>query len=336
MFGTQTTDHIPVTASFPSSAPRRWNPLDRLALIGTIFLVGVVCLGQSSMKLFWYDELITLHTSNLPSASAIFHFFQSGKDTTSFLPAMLVHVFQKLPGRPELTTRLPFTLAYLVTCLCVWLLTFRRYGAGFATAGVLLFVQGWTLYFASEIRAYAFLLMGVAIALVCWQGSLRSPRRQAVWSLGVFLGLSIAVLFHFFAIFLVPPLLAAEWFHSRYARKVRWDMLAAILLSPATIIVMLPNMLAAHRVYGRTFWSKPTLGLLTGNYQAFFEPVARNTPELLVMLAVLLWAGRRAFGLRSSRADAPEGGYLRSEWVLLICTGLVPVLAFAGGQALGV
>ncbi len=318
----------------PAEAGRRWSRADWIALLVTLALLALVCFGQSAMKLFWYDELITLRISGMHSLGDIFRFYESGKDTTSFLPAMLVYFFKRLPGRPELTTRIPFTLSYLVTCLCMWVFMRRRYAPGYAVAAVLLFAQGWTVLFASEIRAYSFILMGAAIAVACWQAANEEGPLRNLATAGVFAGLAIAILFHFFAIFLVVPFALAEWSYRRTTGRTRIGMWLAILLHPLAVSIMLPNMLAARSLYGGSFWSKPSIVLLTDCYVVFLQPFGRVFPELTLLFVVLFWLTRRRGG-SAIRDLVQSGGFSVPEWVLLMGMAFVPVFAFIGSKFLG-
>jgi hypothetical protein len=307
----------------------------RLALPLTLGLVALACFGQSVVKLFWYDELITLRIASFPTLGEIYRFYQSGKDTTSFLPAMLVHLSQHLAGRSELTARLPFTIAYLIACFCIWIFIRRRYAIGYAISGVLLFAQGSSFYFASEARAYAFVLMGTAIAVVCWQSADRGDRFVGLATLGVFLGLATAILFHFFAIFLFVPFVIAELFYGRTTQRRRWSMWLSIALFPCVISIMLPNLLAAKHIYGESFWSKPTVSLLIECYTLFMEPVSKGLAEIMLLMVASFLIGDRTHRISAEKSPAGASGFTRPEWVLLVAIGVVPCFVFAGAHFLG-
>lgn len=319
-----------------SQPPEHFGPADWLALMATLVVIAVVCVAQSTVKPFWYDELVTIHIASLPTLGAIFHFYETGQDTTSFLPAMLVHIVQQLPGRPEIILRLPSNLAYLVTCFCLWIFLRRRYTAGFASSAVFLLPQGLTLFFASEARAYAFVMMGTAIAMVCWQSANREDRWGGLYSFGVFFGLAFAILFHFFAVFLFVPFAIAELYYERLRDHTRWSMWAALVLYPAAILVMAPTILIARKTYGNTFWSKPALGLLTECYSLFMQPLDRSIAEILLLIAILLWFHTRATRLKENVDLHAAQGFDRSEWLLLLGITMLPVFAFAGSKFLGV
>ncbi|MGI4830418.1 MAG: glycosyltransferase family 39 protein [Janthinobacterium lividum] len=309
---------------------------DWLVLLFTLLVVALVCLAQSTVKPFWYDELVTIHIASLPTLGDIFHFYETGQDTTSFLPAMLVHLFQRLPGRPEIILRLPSNIAYLVTCFCLWIFLRRKYTAGFASSAVFLLPQGLTLFFASEARAYAFVMMGTAIAMVCWQTANREDRWKRWATFGVFFGLAFAILFHFFAVFLFVPFAIAELYYERLTNRVRWNMWLALILYPTAILVMAPTMLIAKKTYGGTFWSKPSSGLVTECYSLFMQPIDRGIAGILLLIALLFWFRNRGTRPQLHLENTVAPGFNKAEWLLLIAITMVPVFAFAGSRFLGV
>ncbi len=312
------------------------SAIDTLVLGATLFFVAWATLGQSAQKLFWYDELITLRLADLPTLAQIFRFYESGRDTTSFLPTMLVHLAQKLPGREEVVTRLPFMLAYLIACACVWLVLRRRYSAGYASGTVFLLAQGGTFLFASEIRAYAFVIMGLAIALASWESANQTDSSDRLAAFGVFLGLGCAVLFHVFAIFLFVPFAFAEWFHRQRTRRTRWGMWFALLLFPAMVAVVLPTTVRARAIYGNTFWAKPTVGDLMGTYTLFLVPIGRDFAEIAVLGGITLWLLYGKRGSKFQRDTREDVGFTWPEWGLLLGIVLIPFIAFLGAKVLGV
>jgi hypothetical protein len=62
----------------------KYGPSDWAALAAVLVTVGLVCWGQSAMKLFWYDELVTFYVAKMRTVGEIVRFYETGKDTTSF------------------------------------------------------------------------------------------------------------------------------------------------------------------------------------------------------------------------------------------------------------
>jgi len=312
----------------------RTKVFEWLLLLCTITLIEICALGQSAMKFFWYDELVTLRIAQLGSVHSIFQFFQAGKDTTGLLPAMIVHAMAYLPGRPEVITRLPFEFGYLLTCLCVYRFLRFRYPAGYALSGTLTLALGYSFYYATEIRSYSFLLLGSALACVAWQ-SLNERRSSGVLAaLGLWLGLSIAIMFHVFAGFLFIPFAIAQVVSDRASGRALWSAWAALLLFPLSLAPLVPSILAARQIYGKTFWAPPTLRSVMEVYGYFADTPARIFPALLILLAIYLWHIREG---RQEPADgAMSAGFSLAEWVLLFALGLFPVICFLGSLPLGV
>jgi hypothetical protein len=324
-------------ASSPAPDPRPW--LGPLALFCSLTLIGLIALGTAAAKYFWYDELVTLYVARFPTLKQIFLFFESGKDTTSFLPAMIVHAMLKVPGRPEVMTRLPFIATYLLMGLCVWIFMRRRYSVGYATAAVLLTALPVKyFYFATEIRAYVFAFLGTAFALVCWQAANRRGARRGLAAFGVFCGLSMALLFHAFAIFLFAPFVAAEAYHWWSKRDLRVSMVAAIVLFPATLAIMLPNIRNAGRLYGHTFWSKPTTVGLADVYRMFLDPLIASLPWFLLVFAFYAYYSRKRDGSDATLLGpaVEPGGFTAEEWVMLLAMSFTPVVGYMASFLLGV
>src|ERR1700712_980481 len=318
-------------------AASRGRAVETIALLTLLAFVALASFGQAATKAFWYDELVTLRISSLGSVGNIIHFFMSGKDTTGLLPAMIVHAARHIPARLEVTTRLPFELAYLVTCLCLYGFIRRRYSVGFALSGTLTFVLGFTFYYSTEIRAYGFLLLGAAIAIYCWQLANQSGSLRNLAVIGLFVGLSAAILFHLFAVFLFVPFAVAQWVQDQETRIRRVQVWLALLFYPLSALVLTPSILAARQIYGKTFWSKPSLLTVMEAYKDFVDAPGKCLPFLLIFVGIYLWMDRTGRIRRNNEAFSQTGtGYSASEWTLAFLLSLLPVIAFAGASVLGV
>ncbi|HEY0757756.1 MAG TPA: glycosyltransferase family 39 protein [Acidisarcina sp.] len=324
------------SAGTGTSHPHR---LERTAVSLLFLMLALAGLGQAAGKQFGYDELVTLRIASLPSFHDIYQFFASGKDTTGYLCAVVVHAARRLHGRPEITTRLAFELAYLLTCECIYRFIRARYAAGFALAGTAAFGIAYVFYFASEIRPYAFALLGAGVGVYCWQRANRTPRHRSLAIFGLFAGLSMAILFHFFAVFLVAPFALAQWVEERTARRRRPAIWLAILLYPASVLLLAPSLLASHRVYGGTFWSRPSYTNLMDIYIQYMDLPSKSLPAALAVLAIAIWMHRTG---RLGRLEAflvrergGSSGYSSGEWTLVFGLAFFPVVAFFGSFALG-
>lgn len=285
-----------------------------------LLLIFVIALGQSANKLLWYDELITLRTVSFPQWHDIWSFYANGIDTTGPLPSFIARVGLMLPIGPELGSRLLFTLAYLVMCLCIYGFVRRRYPAGYALAALIYPLHQGIFYFATEARAYALVLAGVGVAILSWQSAVSGRHRRSSL-LGLWLGLAFAVNAHAFAIFLFVPFALAQFVQDFKHKKPDWAIWSALILFPTGILPVLHGELLAKKVLGTNFWSQPNIQSMISSYQDFFGYM--SYPIILLLVA----AGA-ALLQRRNRLQVPEPktrGFSAPEWVLVAMIASLPL-----------
>jgi hypothetical protein len=297
-----------------------------IAAVLLLLLIFVLAVGQSASKLLWYDELITVRSASLPHWSDVWSFYSSGLDSNSPLASFIVRVGLMLPFGPEIASRLPFTFAFLVMCLCVFGFVRRRYPAGYALAALILSFSPLLFYFATEARAYAVVLAGAGVALYSWQSAV-DGRSRPVSLFCLWLALALAVDAHAFAIFLFIPFATAQFLHDFRRKKPDWAIWAALLLFPIGIMPVLHGELLSKRIYGANFWSQPDL-------KSMFEPYADLLFSggltylvflLLVAVAAVLLRrkGWRPIPLPTSAIESP--GFSVPEWTLVAMLALLPL-----------
>jgi hypothetical protein len=304
---------------------RRARSIEALALL----LIFIIALGQSADKLLWFDELITLNTASLPHWSDVWNFYNNGLDTTGPLPSMIARVGLLLPVSPELASRLPFTLAYLVMCFCMYRFVHRRYPVGYALAASIYSLNYAFFDYATEARAYALVLAGAGIAMLSWQSAVSERPRQ--WSVfGIWLGLAFAIDAHAFAIFLLGPFAVAQLAQDLMRKKADLPVWAALMLSPAGLLPVLHGELLAKKIYGTNFWSQPDFESLFKSYSGFVLG-GRSSLKVLILCvagaALLRWWSRSQLKMR---------GFSIPEWTLVVMLVLLPVFALLASYPLHV
>lgn len=317
-----------ISQSFAERATAFAQILDRhdgLCIAVTLLVSFVVILGQSARKLLWYDELITVRTASLPGFHQIWNFYARGLDTTSPTPSLIVHAALKLPFGPEIDSRLPFSLGFLLMLGCMYVFMRRRYSSVYALPAILFpILVPIFFYFSTEARAYALVLGGAGLSMVCWQAAVSSLRRG--WSLfGLWFGLALAIDVHSFAIFLMVPFTLAQVTRDFIRRKPDWPAWTAIALFPLGLLPVLPGQRAASHFYGSHFWSRPQLGFLLDSYSEVF------TAATIFLIALLVFAGCIAFMRQTGSSllseDPETSGFTPPEWMLVIALALTPLYA---------
>ena len=290
-------------------------------MVVLLCLLFVALVGLAASDYLWYDELIVIRVAALPHWRDIWNFYARGLDTIGLLYALVLHALRKLPADEEIRSRLPAIVSFLGMLWCTFVFVRRRYAAVYAFAVVLLLTTFPLLAFAVFAKSYAVELAGLAFAMICWQKGLEE---SSGWgAVGVWCGLAIAISSHTFAIFLVVPFAAAQWWADARRGRVTWEMWAALVLFPVALLPVLPGALKASKLYGSNFWSKPSLALMKQTYIDYFMTNWRFLVILLIagLIVSLVLADRK------SAEELPERtrGFSGPEWVLVGLLTALPV-----------
>jgi 4-amino-4-deoxy-L-arabinose transferase-like glycosyltransferase len=303
-------------------APRlpAWWPLAALTL-----LAAALRFSTLDLQSFWYDEAFTpvhvLHAGLVSTLRAVAH-----HENTPPLWYLLVWAWSKAFGTGMVALRLPSALAGVATVPVAWEIGRELAGrsaaarrAAIVTAG-LVAVNPLFVWYSQEARAYALFVLLTAVAMLCCLRADRKPTRGRLAAFAV--SASLALLTHYFAVFLLIPM--AAWLLRRRSRlRVT---LPAIALIAAVGIAELP-LISAQGGHGTQWISAWALGsrvaaipqyYLTGYSGASLG----HSIELLVALALLAGIG---LGLRRGLTRPERTGALLALG-LAACGVLVPLL----------
>jgi hypothetical protein len=307
----------------------------RAASLLLLILIACAATAQSALKPFWWDELASYDIAQLPRTSDVWSFFRAGLDTPSPMPTLIVHATLRLIGSSEVLVRTPFEAGFLLMCLCLFGITVRRYGAGYALSALLLPAMSGTFYYASELRTYGVILGAIAFAIYCWQGIDSGGTARRIGIPGVFAGLAAAILCHLFSIFVLIPFTLAQLLRDRRARKLDIPVWLAMALSPLCLVIELPGMRAAHRTYAGAFWSKPHSGEILFSYS-----YALGIGWMIAVIAILMtWPAleRRFSELVDTAASSVKNrGFDAAEWTLIGSLAMLPWFAWPLSHFVGV
>lgn len=207
-----------------------WWPLAALTILAAI--LRLTTLGEQS---FWYDEAFTpVHVLH-PSLTATLHSVVHTENTPP-LWYILAWADARVLGTGEYALRLPSALAGVATVPVAWAigreLTARRATAIAMAAFVA--VNPLLVWYSQEARAYALFVLFAALAMLCFLRALRQPisdrstrTRMAMFALSG----SLALLSHYFAVFLLIPM--TLWLVWAYANRLR-----AVLPALAVLVLV--------------------------------------------------------------------------------------------------
>ncbi len=238
----------------------------------------------------------------------------------------------RLLGDGDFRDRLPFLLMFLGSCVLVYAFAAKRYPPLYSAITLLLPAALGTFLYASEMRAYSFMLFFAALMLFCWQ-RIDAPATRRAALIGLWFAFAGAVLSHVFAIFLFVPFAAGELTRALLRKRLDKAASAVLLTAPFALLLLLPSMLQAHRYYGGVFWSRPTLA---GALDAYGTSFLGDSALFLAFVSVLV----TLFLVRARPATVPTPagtqGFTLPEWVLVLTLALLPLYAFIGSLVIKV
>jgi mannosyltransferase len=266
-------------------------------LAGLVILAAALRFSTLDLQSFWYDEAFTpvhvLHRSLWATLRAVSH-----TENTPPLWYVIAWADARVLGTGELALRLPSALAGVATVPVAWAIGRELTGRRAAlVAAALVAVNPLFVWYSQEARAYGLFALTVALAMLCFLRAERepTPARLAWFALSG----SLALLTHYFAIFLLIPMVL--WLGWRLPEKkpaARRATLLAIAALALVGVALLP-LIAAQGGHGTQWIGRWALSsrlqaipqyYLTGNSGA---PLG-HAVELLVALPILAGLG---FGL---------------------------------------
>jgi uncharacterized membrane protein len=299
-----------------------WWPLAALTILAAI--LRLTTLGEQS---FWYDEAFTpvhvLHPSLTATLRSVVH-----TENTPPLWYILAWADARVLGTGEYALRLPSALAGIATIPVAWAigreLTARRTTAIAMAAFVA--VSPLLVWYSQEARAYALFVLFAALAMLCFLRALSRPTRgrMAMFALSG----ALALLSHYFAVFLLIPMIL--WLLWAYADRLRVVLPAlAVLVLVGLALTPLISAQGGHGTQWIGQWA------LTSRLQAipqyyltdYYGAALGHGIELLIALPIIAGLG---LGLWRVLTPREERGALIA---LAIAAGgiLIPIALVACG-----
>jgi hypothetical protein len=182
--------------------PARWP--DWWPLAALTLLAAALRLATLDLQSFWYDEAFTpVHV--LRSGLGVTWRSFVHTENTPPLWYLVVWVWSRIAGTGEVALRLPSALAGIATVPVAWGIGRELSGRRAAIlAAALVAANPLLVWYSQEARAYAFFVLFAALAMLCCLRAARvpTPRRLALFALAG----ALALLSHYFAVFLLAPM----------------------------------------------------------------------------------------------------------------------------------
>ncbi|MGI4831567.1 MAG: glycosyltransferase family 39 protein [Janthinobacterium lividum] len=315
----------------------RPNRLTLFCFYTLLVTTAILCLVWCKYRLFWVDELLEYYTDAKPSLQAII--VGQMKAPFSLEPPafhLILHLLERVLPHPQVTARLPSIFGLLVTECCVFWIAFRltlSNVAGFAA--MLLSFALVTVDYGPEARAYSLITGCLAFALLSWQQAASRSAHRLLSLIGLSCGLGLALLLHFYGIFIAVPLWVGEAARSMQRRKLDRGVLLALSFGTACILLDVPfeRALAPFRLHyydtGETSWNMVpfTYVWFQQHFAVYFAGPALTSEENAALMIVVLFYSLLITRMRKRVATHPI-------WVevALATAGLLPFLELIFAQ----
>jgi mannosyltransferase len=310
-----------------TKGPRRWagvgmlSPEGWLAVCLTV-VAGLLRFSTLTAQSFWLDEATTVHEVG-QSVGQMLHLI-SHYETTPPLYFLVAWVWTRVFGSGEAGIRslsaLAGTALIPVTYLCGKELVSRR--AGLAAAA-LATVSPFLIWYSQEARSYMLFALLGALSFLFWARVLRQAGTRDL--VGWTVCSSLAVLTHFFAVFLVAP--EALWLLWQWRRR---STVIAVAVVAGVQLAMAP--LALGDTSGELLYWLHLIPLsmrleqiptTLGASQLYLSPaVTWGLPGALILLALvvalLAIGARRAEWIGAARAGVVAAFVLLVPIALLL------------------
>ena len=285
-------------------------------------------LDASRGKPLWHDELYTWYTSQAPTFGDMWHDLRR-YDLNPPLIFVLTRLSFRCFGVSTLAARLPEMVAFLVALLCVFRFTRRRMGVVFGFFSVMVIVESDIFQLAVEARPYALMFASFGVALVAWQslepgaqGTAERGWKRGMWLAVMGIAVACLLLSHIFGVVALAALVGGEVLRAITARKVRWSVLAALVLPLAVMGVYVP-MLQNHAsaIYPAAF---------APDGDAIFAFYIHLVDRVLIALCLTAMAVLASLGIERLRSPGPavpeRWFFTRPEWAVTIFLLAIPLL----------
>jgi Dolichyl-phosphate-mannose-protein mannosyltransferase len=266
------------TATMRSSKTvERWSILAALVIAGAYLASSLYI---ASNRLFWFDELFTIHIARVSDWTTIWTALRNGADSLPPTYYVLVRALGNVLGKGEVATRVPsavaMTAGLLLTFDCARRLTDALHGL----IALMLLACSFLPYYGIEARSYAIYFMLAALALWIWVSTKAQSNGAAIWFGAV---LFLGVCMHYYAVMILAPYALWELIHWSPGQRPSKKLMAGAVGVVLPAVILSPFVLSFSRKFGGGFWNRPSLNELRDIFVQFF-------PAGLFLLAlIMIW-----------------------------------------------
>jgi hypothetical protein len=273
----------------------------------------------ASHRVFWFDELFTIHIARLPDVKAIWTALGHGADSLPPTYYMVVRLFGSLFGNGEVAARLPSALALAAGLLlifdCARRLTNGLHGLIALSAATCSFLP----YYGYEARSYAIYFMLAALALWVWFCT-RDDKKSSAVLFGIVMCLGVSM--HYYFVLCLVPFAIWETLRGKRGQIASPKLIAGFVGAIVPAVLLSPIILSFSHKFSTGFWNRPSLGELRAIFPQLF-PDGLFLLVLIVMWVVLADSNKKNVALPPMESGEAIGwlflciplvGFLLAEW----------------------
>jgi hypothetical protein len=297
----------------------RNNPVPALLALLIIVFTWLGANAVAGQKAFWFDEILTLRVSEASPGKDLWQAMTAGFEFNPPMAYLAVRASESIYGRGEVSSRLPFMLAGIVSLLFLFLIQLRKGDPWAGTWAILFLLSTEALSYFYEARGYVFTICATLIAWFCVECIDRSARWANLRALGIFFAIAMALLSHMWAILIPACFGCAILIECWQERRLDLKPLIAIALA-CPIALHYPALVAATKAvqFNNEIYNIPF-------FQAT-ELILYRLPILCLFLVLIILV--LSPFLRSAAKPSLEA---KINFETLLCLGLIatPFLIYA-------
>ncbi len=231
-------------------------------------------------RVFWFDELFTLHIARLPHLSTIWSALGNGVDALPPTYYMLVRLFDSLFGPGDVAARVPSAIALALGLLVVFDCARRLTDGLHGLLALCVASCSFLAYYGYEARSYAIYFMLAAVAFWLWTYDGLSRRTQALLFGATFFA---GVCFHYYFVMCLFPYFVWELLRWKPGQRPSAKLVGGIIGCIAPVLLLSPLILSFSHKFAGGYWNRPSFVELRAIYSQLF-------PDGLFLLAlIMIW-----------------------------------------------
>ncbi len=248
------------------------------ALLAIFYLVTSIYIAAH--RLFWFDELFTLHIARLPGWTTIFTALGHGSDALPPAYYLVVRVFDSLFGPGDVAARLPSAIAMVLGLLVIFDCTRRLTDGLHGLIALSVATCSFLPYYGYEARSYAIYFLLAALTLWVWTYTGAGQRTSAILFGAVFF---VGVCFHYYFVMCLAPFVVWELLRWKPGWRPSAKLMAGIVGSLIPVVLLSPLILSFSHKFAGGYWNRPSFTELRAIFAQLF-------PDGLFLLAlIMIW-----------------------------------------------